>query len=103
MATINNCPVTLEDFKKHLRNPPDMLDEQLQMALMAAAVDAQNFTLLNFDDDFPEGNVPEPIKEAILLKAAYLIEHPTDSVNNLTTCSSNLLRPYVKWDRMRTK
>lgn len=101
MIEANNCPVTLEEFKKHLRNPPEMLDEVLQEALITAATDVESTTLINFQEDYQGADIPAPLKYAILLKAAYLIEHPTDTVSQLTTCSQNLIAPYVRWDRTK--
>lgn len=103
MDTNNSCPVTLDDLKKHLRNPPDMLEDTLKLALSAAFDEVKSFTLIDFENDFENAPVPDAIKHAILLKAAYLIDHPCDSVHSLSTCSDRLLTPFVKWSRVKKK
>lgn len=98
---MNNCPVTLEEFKRHLRIYNDEMDDNLIIALEAAVNDIENFTLINFEEDYDGPKIPQALKSAILLTAGRLFENPTDSVDRLTSVSKNLAQPFKRWDRIK--
>ena len=96
-------PVTLTEFKAHMRIFTDEMDGSMQIMLDAAIINAENFTLIHFEEDYPDGNVPPAIKAAILLAAGRLFVNPTDCRDRLSTASMNLLKPFRKWDRIESK
>ena len=100
--TFEDCPVTLDAFKEHLRIPKnnELMDHSLSVLLLAAATAIENFTLVNFGEDFEEGEVPFPLKAAILLTAGNLYENPNDRSDSLTSLSKNLAQSYKRWDRI---
>ena len=99
---IGNCPVTLDEFKEHLRIPEcnELMDNSLVLLLLAAATAIENFTLVNFDEDFTGSEVPFPLKAAILLTAGNLYDNPNDRSDTLTSLSKNLAQSYKRWDRI---
>lgn len=98
---INNCPVKLEELKQHLRISTDSLDGNLQMILLAAAVYIEDFTLINFEEDYKGIDIPFPLRAAILMTAGRLSEATTDPVFNLPTAAMHLANPYKKWERIK--
>lgn len=98
---INNCPVKLEELKQHLRTSTDSLDGNLQMILLAAAVYIEDFTLINFEEDYKGIDIPFPLRAAILMTAGRLFESSTDSAFSLPTAAMNLATPYKKWEKLK--
>ena len=98
---LENCPVSLVDFKKHLRVDGDLLDDDLQDKLVAAAEYVEGLTLIDFKTDYVDDDIPYAIKAAILMTAGRLFEAPTDAIFEKETAVMNLVKPYKKWDRMR--
>ena len=98
---INSCPVGLDELKRHLRIFDDMVDSDLQMLLFAAVEYIQNFTLINFEKDYPAGNIPFALRAAILMTAGRLFETPADAVFNLPTQAMDLANSYKRWERVK--
>ena len=98
---LDDCPVSLVDLKKHLRIDGDMLDDDLQDKLVAAAEHVEMLTLIDFKTDYVDNDIPHTIKAAILMTAGRLFEAPTDAVFEKETVVMNLVKPYKRWDRMR--
>lgn len=98
--TLEECPVTIDELKEQLRRPIDSsLDNILTINLLAAAEYIQGFCgrkFSSFDGDFPN-----ELKIAILLKAASLFENPSDSIDERTTASQRLANPR-KWRQETT-
>lgn len=94
------CPVSVDELKKHLRMPVDgALDEELTTVLLASAEYIEGFCgrkFSTFEDAFPN-----ELKAAILLKAASLFENPADSLDERTTASQRLANPR-KWKQETT-
>lgn len=97
----DNCPVTLAELKRHLRVTTDDMDSQLQMLLLAGAEYIENFTLIDFLEDYKDVDIPFTLRAAILMTAGRLFENPTDPAFTLPTAAMNLAKPYKRWDRIR--
>ena len=99
---LEDCPVSLDEFKKHRRIFHSELDDVLEANLLAATNHIENFTGIDFSTDYKETDDPVPpaLKHAIILKAATLFENPTDSVSERNTQSDNLIKAFRRWDRI---
>lgn len=90
--TLEECPVSIDELKKHLRMPVDgVLDEELETVLLASAEYIEGFCgrkFSTFEDGFPN-----TLKAAILLKASSIFENPADSLDERTTASQRLANP----------
>lgn len=97
--TLQECPVTLDDLKKQLRLPDDdSFDDQLTVALLAAAEWCENYSgrkLSSFDA------LPYQLKAAILMVAAGIFENPTDPIAERTTAAQRLADPVI-WQQEAT-
>ncbi|MDR2919693.1 MAG: head-tail connector protein [Tannerella sp.] len=98
---IDKSPVTIEEFKRHLRIYTDEMDSELTLMLLAAVEKIEMFTLVSFEDDYEDRDkVPFLLKAAILLTAGRLVENPTDVTDRRISASQNLAEPYKRWDRV---
>lgn len=99
--TEDNCPVTLDDLKRHLRITTDDMDSELQLLLFAGVEYIENFTLIEFSEDYKGLSIPYTLRAAILMTAGRLFENPADSAFTLPTAAMNLAKPYKRWDKIR--
>ncbi|RHJ76226.1 head-tail connector protein [Parabacteroides sp. AM08-6] len=97
MVNLNNSPVSLEEFKQHLRIFHDMQDSNLTTMLLAAVGSVEKFTGVDFAVDYKD-NVPYQLKAAILLTAGRLFENPTDAMDGIPTVAQNLIRDF-RWEK----
>jgi hypothetical protein len=97
IETIEQSPVSVDEFKLSRRILSDQLDANIEMCLLAACNYIENFTLLDFATDFEV--FPIDLKYAVILKAAQLFENPENSVEERTTVVDNIIRGYRRWDR----
>lgn len=99
--TLEECPVSLDELKKHLRMPVDgTLDEELTTVLLASAEYIEGFCGRRFSTF--EGGFPNTLKAAILLKASSLFENPADALDERTTASQRLANPRI-WKTVTTE
>ncbi len=93
--SIDECPVTLNEFKEHLRRPlSDSLNGSLTIALLSAAEYIEQFCGREFSS-FEKEQFPYQLRAAILLKAAAIFENPLDSVSERTTAAERLASPNI--------
>ena len=100
MLTLENCPVTLEELRKAQRFPPEVLDDDLEMCLLAAAehcsvwmgrgVDFSN----GLGDNWSNGDCPNSVKRAIIMLAGRLFKYPNDQVDTQMSLVTNFLYPF---------
>lgn len=97
--TLEECPVTLDELKRHLRLPDtEELDSQLEISLLAAAEWCETYSGRGLSE-FEE--FPSMLRAAILLKAGDLFENPTDQVSERTTTAQRLADPLI-WQKTTT-
>lgn len=99
--TIEECPVSIDELKKHLRMPvDDTLNDMLMTVLLASAEYIEGFCGRKFSSF--ESGFPMALKAAILLKAASLFENPSDALDERTTASQRLANPR-RWKEETTE
>ena len=93
--------IGINDLKKHLRLPEtDEFDEQLKLSLYASVEWCENYSGRKLAD-FAETGLPYQLKAAILMKAAFLFENPSDSVDERVTAAQHLADPLI-WEKSGT-
>lgn len=99
---LEDCPVSLIELKHQLRRPlcSDDMDQALILCLLASAEYVESFSGRPFSD-FREGEFPNALKQAILMRAASYFENPSDAVTERTTASDILANPRI-WRKEET-
>ena len=94
--------VTLTQFKQHLRELSDDLDDPFQLALNAAEAEANAFVGFDIDEEFGDDEPPSDIVMAAMLLAQIHADGGAVNDNEYRRAAAQgLLRPYRRDTGMR--